>query len=378
MDRREIKLMTPATVVVLLFMAGGFAVALYRMFNGLGAATNLSDHMPWGFWIGFDVLGGVAMAAGGFMIASAVYVFNMKKYRAVARPAVLTAFLGYLLAALAIFLDIGHPFRIWHPAVMWQIHSIMFIVAIHVILYTSVLAVESSPMFFEKLKWQGALRLVNRIMVPVVVFGALLSILHQSSLGAVYMLVPNKMHPLWYSTSLPFLFLVSALMMGLSMVSFESILSARAFRHRPDFEVLDGLARGSSYVLVFYFVLKLWHLVTGPGLGAAFDGSLEANMFLVEMLVGVVAPLLLFYATDARRRISGLLAFDILVITGVVVNRLNVAVVSLAREAGEHGAAYFPSWMEIVLTLGMVSVAVFAFKLAARFLRLFPETGTEA
>jgi len=376
MNRHEIKMMTPVTLVAALLVLTGLIAVVYRLVNGLGAVTNLSDQMPWGFWIGFDVLGGVAMAAGGFMIASAVYVFNMKKYRPIARPAVLTAFLGYLLAALAIFLDLGHPFRIWHPAVMWQINSIMFVVAIHVILYTTVLAIESSPMLLEKLNMPGGLRIVKRIMVPVVVFGALLSILHQSSLGAVYMLLPGKMHPLWYSTSLPFMFLISALMMGLSMVSFESIVSARAFGHPVHHEIIQGLGRGTSYVLVFYLVLKIWHLVGRAGIGTAFDGSMEANMYLLEMLIGVIAPIVLLFGTGAGKRVNGMLAVNILVIAGVLLNRLNVGIFSLARDAAQYGGHYFPNWVEFLVTLGMIALAVLLFKIAAKYLRLFPETET--
>jgi len=226
MNQKDIKMMTPTTTVLIFIMAAGFLVAVYRMLFGLGAATNLNDLWPWGFWISFDVLGGVAMAAGGFIIAGAVYILNWKKYKPIVRPAVLNAFFGYLLAATAIFFDIGRSFRIWHPMFMWQVNSIMFIVAIHVVLYTTTLASESSPMFLEKLRMTKALNLVNKIMVPIVLFGVLLSILHQSSLGAVYLIVPSKLSPLWYSSKLPYMFLVSAVLMGLSMVSFETIFSA--------------------------------------------------------------------------------------------------------------------------------------------------------
>jgi Ni/Fe-hydrogenase subunit HybB-like protein len=239
-SQQEIKMMTPTTVVLLLIMALGSIVAIYRLINGLGAATNLNDNFPWGLWIGIDVLGGVAIAAGGFIIAAAVYILNWKKYKPIVRPAILTAFFGYLLAIIALFFDIGKPHTLWHPSVMWQIHSVMWVVAIHVILYTLTLATESSPMLFEKLKMQKAVNFVGKIMVPVVIFGVLLSILHQSSLGALYLIVPAKLSPLWYNSQLPFLFLVSAIMMGLSMVSFESIVSSKAFKHTPDMDILSG------------------------------------------------------------------------------------------------------------------------------------------
>src|SRR5574340_1461453 len=165
-----IKMWTTSTKAFAALIALGALVIAYRLLFGLGAATNLNDRFPWGLWIGIDVLGGVAMAAGGFLIAGAGYILNWKKYKSIVRPAVLNAFFGYALAATAIMFDIGLPWRIWHPVVLWQIHSVMWVVAIHVVLYTTTLATESSPMVFEKLKMQGAVKMVEMIMVPVVLF----------------------------------------------------------------------------------------------------------------------------------------------------------------------------------------------------------------
>ncbi len=374
MNQKDIKMMTPMTVGLILVMAAAGVVVVYRLLFGLGAATHLSDIWPWGFWIGMDVLGGVAMAAGGFIIAGAVYILNWKKYKVIVRPSILNAFFGYVLAATSITLDIGVPWRIWHPIVMWQINSIMFIVAIHVVLYTSTLATESSPMVFEKLKMTGAYRAVSKIMVPIVLFGVLLSTLHQSSLGAVYLIVPTKLSPLWYSKSLPYMFLISAVLMGLSMVSFETILSSRIFKHKIPMDVITGLARGSLIVAVIYFAIKVWLLVSGPGIGAAFDGSFTANMYLLEMAIGVVLPLVLLSVKDFRTRISSIFTVNILVIIGTLLNRLNVGIFGLAEYASKFGVDYFPSLMEFVLTAGMVAFAFFGFKVSAKYLNLFPET----
>ena len=374
MNQKDIKMMTPMTVGLILVMAAAGVVVVYRLLFGLGAATHLSDIWPWGFWIGMDVLGGVAMAAGGFIIAGAVYILNWRKYKVIVRPSILNAFFGYVLAATSITLDIGVPWRIWHPIVMWQINSIMFIVAIHVVLYTSTLATESSPMVFEKLKMTGAYRAVSKIMVPIVLFGVLLSTLHQSSLGAVYLIVPTKLSPLWYSKSLPYMFLISAVLMGLSMVSFETILSSRIFKHKIPMDVITGLARGSLIVAVIYFAIKVWLLVSGPGIGAAFDGSFTANMYLLEMAIGVVLPLVLLSVKDFRTRISSIFTVNILVIIGTLLNRLNVGIFGLAEYASRFGVDYFPSLMEFVLTAGMVAFAFFGFKVSAKYLNLFPET----
>jgi Ni/Fe-hydrogenase subunit HybB-like protein len=372
--QKDIKMWTPFTMVLLLIMVLGGVVLIYRLVNGLGAVTNLNDRFPWGLWIGVDVLGGVAMAAGGFLIAGAVYLFNWKKYKPIVRPAILNAFFGYLLAATAIMFDIGMPWRIWHPVVMWQIHSIMWVVAIHVVLYTATLATESSPMFFEKFKMESARKFVKLIMIPVVIFGVLLSVLHQSSLGAVYLIAPGKLSSLWYNSQLPSLFLISAVMMGLAMVSFETILSSRAFNHKPNMGILSGLARGCLIATIIYFIGKLYFLATGPGIGAAFAGTMEANMFLLEMAVGVAVPLVMLLMKNVRENINSIFFVNIMVISGILLNRLNVAIFGVYRDQSATGFSYFPSWMEIVVTLAFISMAVVGFKLASKYLRLFPET----
>jgi Ni/Fe-hydrogenase subunit HybB-like protein len=366
-------MMTPTTKVLIFLLIPGGLVAIYRLLFGLGASTNLNDLWPWGFWITFDVLGGVAMAAGGFIIAGAVYILNWKKYKIIVRSAILNAFFGYLLAAISITLDIGRSFRIWHPMVMWQINSIMFIVAIHVVLYTSTLATESSPMLFEKLGWKRAFTTVNKIMVPVVLFGVLLSTLHQSSLGAVYLIIPTKLSPLWYSKFLPYMFLISAVMMGLSMVSFETILSTRVFKHNAPVEVLQGLARGTLIVGSIYLAARVFDVARVGGIGTAFNGSFMSNLWLLEIVVGVALPVILLSLRSTRTNINRIFVVNILVILGVMLNRMNVGIFGLSEYASRAGADYFPSWMELVVTAAMVAFAILGFKVCAKYLNLFPE-----
>jgi Ni/Fe-hydrogenase subunit HybB-like protein len=370
---REIEMWTPFTRTLVAIIALGGLVLIYRLIFGLGAATNLNDRFPWGLWIGMDVLGGEAMAAGGFIIAGAVYILNWKKYKPIVRPAVLTAFFGYLLAATAVFFDIGIPYHIWHPMVMWQVHSLMWFVSIYVMLYTMTLATESSPMIFEKLKMKGALRIVEKIMAPVVLFGVLLSVLHQSSLGAVYLITPAKMSPLWYSDQIPTLFLISAIMMGLSVVSFENIISSKAFGRKPHMEILSGLARGCLIAAVVYLALKIYVLATGPGIAAAFNGSMEANMYLLELMIGVAVPIVLLLIKGARENLNRIFTVNIMVISGILLNRMNVSLFGMYRYQSSSGMSYFPSLMELVVTAAFISIAVLGFKLAAKYFRVFPE-----
>jgi len=367
----NIKTWTPATIVMVLLIIAGTAVAVYRMVLGLGAATNLNDGYPWGFWLGMDVLGGIAMAAGGFIIACAVYLFNWKKYRPIVRPAILTAFLGYLMAVVALFFDIGHPFRLWHPSIMWQYHSVMWVVAMHVIFYTTTLALEFSPMLLERMGWEKPLRYVNKIMIGAVIFGVMLSTLHQSSLGAVFLISPSKMSPLWWDTKLPFHFLVSAVCMGLSMVSLETMLSGKFLQHKVDKEIFYGLARGSLIVLSFYLLLKIYQLFTVASPGMAFDGSVEGNMYLLEMLLGVIVPVALLSSKKMRTNINMIFSVNILVIVGVLLNRMNVCLFSQESYNTWRGFSYSPSWMEFLLSLGVVALGVFLYKMSAKHLPLF-------
>lgn len=370
----DIKMDTPFTRFLIFLMTGAAVVAVYRVLFGLKASTNMNDYWPWGLWISFDVLGGVAMAAGAFLIAGAVYILNLKKYKCIARASILNAFFGYLLAAISITLDIGRTAVIWHPLVMWQVNSIMFIVAVHLVLYLTTLATESSPMVFEKLGWVRPLRFLSRIMVGAVMFGVALSLLHQSSLGANYLIVPSKLSPLWYSKIMPYMFLVSAIMMGLSMVTFETILTGKVFKHQTPMDVLSGLSRGVLYTGCVYFVMKIWILVSGPGVGALFNNGFLGAMWMIEMAVGVVIPIIVLAKKANRENLDAIFAVSIMVIIGVLFNRLNVGIFAMSDFANRVGGDYIPSVMEFILTAGMIAFAILGFKVCAKYLDLFPST----
>jgi len=212
------------------------------------------------------------------------------------------------------------------------------------------------------------------LMVPVVLFGVLLSTLHQSSLGAVYLIAPSKLSPLWYSNALPSLFLISAVMLALSMVSFETILSSRAFHHELPVEVLKGLARGTLIVGGGYLAIKLIDLARGPGIGLALNGSFLSNLWLLEMGVGVALPLILLSFRSIRTDINRIFVVNILVILGVMLNRVNVGIFGVAEYATGAGGDYFPSFIELMVTAAMVAFAVLGFKVCAKYLNLYPET----
>jgi c(7)-type cytochrome triheme protein len=354
--------------VFIALMAAGAYATYVRFVRGLGASTNLNDQFPWGLWIGFDVLVGVGLAAGGFVISAVVHIFNIERYHAVARPAILTAFLGYSLVSVALAFDIGQPWRIWHPLVFWNPHSVMFEVAWCVMLYTNVLAIEFSPMLFERLGWQKPLRLVRALYVPFVLMGVLLSMMHQSSLGTMFLIVPDKLHGLWYTPWLPVFFFITAIAAGLGMTIVESYLSQRAFGHRLDQRLLEGAARVAVVLLAVYALWKTEDLAGRGNLGLALRLTPESVMFWGEMGLGVFLPMLIFAIPRLRRRPSALFLGAVLTVLGFVVNRLNVSITGLQ---GAMGARYFPSAMELAVTAAFVAAGFAIFSFSVKNLKVF-------
>ena len=350
-------------------LAGGAYATVVRFAGGLGASTHLSDAFPWGLWIGFDVLVGVGLAAGGFVIAATVHVFRLEKYEPIARPTILTAFLGYSLVVVALMFDLGRPYRIWHPLVMWNPHSVMFEVAWCVTLYSTVLFLEFLPLVLEKFGWERPLRFLHSAYVPLVIVGVLLSTLHQSSLGTLYVIAPDKLHGLWYTPLLPVFFFLSAIAAGLAMTIFESFMSQRAFGKRLEPPILQGLARASVVVLMLYAVWKVEDLAARGNLALVFKVTPESVLFWGEMSLGVLLPLALYALPRVRRSESGLFFASVLTIIGFVINRLNVAVTGMTASSGVH---YVPSWMELVVTLSIVAVGFVLFGLAVKHLPVFP------
>jgi Ni/Fe-hydrogenase subunit HybB-like protein len=356
-------------VFFVFLMIVGLYVAFVRYFQGLGAATNLSDNFPWGLWIGFDLLVGVGLAAGGFVIAATVHIFHIEKYEPIARPTILTAFLGYLMVIVALLFDLGQPWRIWHAIIMWNPHSVMFEVGWCVMLYTTVLALEFSPVVFERLRYKTPLKIIHAVTIPLVIAGVILSSLHQSSLGSLYLIVPEKIYPLWYSSNLPYLFFVSAVAVGPAMVIIESFLSSRAFGREIELPILSQIAKITAVALSVYLVLKIEDVVNSHLWPRVFTFNLEGILYWVEIGLGVLLPIILIVSPRVRSDKKGLFVCALLVVLGFVMNRLNLAITSLERNAG---TSYFPSWMEISITLMIVTLGFAAFRLAVRYLPIFP------
>ncbi len=358
------------TIVLAFIWILGIYAVFTRFYYGLGAATNLSDQFPWGIWIGFDILVGVGLAAGGFVVAATVYIFNLKTYKPIARSTILTAFLGYLLVIGALMIDLGKPYNVWHPLIMWNHHSVMFEVGWCVMLYTTVLFLEFLPVLFERFRLERPLRIIRSITVPLVIVGVLLSTLHQSSLGTLYVIVPDKLHPLWYSGLLPLYFFISAIAAGLAMVIFESYLSARAFGKELEFSLLAQLSRIIVLVLGLYLMVRVQDMSSRGALQYVFDGSQESLYFLLEVGLGVLLPIILFLTPKIRNNTAGLFLGAVFTLLGFVMHRLNVAITGMTRSAGVE---YVPTWMELAVTASIVAAGIVIFRYAAKYLPIFSQ-----
>ncbi|MFC1903262.1 NrfD/PsrC family molybdoenzyme membrane anchor subunit [Chloroflexota bacterium] len=292
------------------------------------------------------------------------------------RPAILTAFLGYTLVILALLVDLGQPWYIWHAIIYWNIHSPLFEVAVCVMSYTTVLALEFSPAVFEGLSrsnlpvirrfnWYIPWRVIRAIQIPLVIAGVVLSTLHQSSLGSMLLMMPETLHALWYTPILPILFLVSAIAVGPAMVIFESTLSTRVFGHKLDIDVLSGLAKAIPWILGLYLLLKLIELMAVGEIGLIFLAYPQNLLWWGEIIVGVILPIILLSSPDVRKSRTAVFWSSVLVIIGLVLNRFNVSMLALGMRPG---TTYFPHWMEFAISVGLVADALLVIWLAHRFL----------
>ncbi len=340
-------------------------VMVHRFVYGLAASTNLSDINPWGIWIGVDVMSGIALAAGGLVIGTAYHLFGMKEYNHLVRPAILTSLIGYMFAVFALLFDLGRYYRLPYPLVVSAgLSSIMFMIVWHFTLYILILLVEWSPALFEWLNLKKLREIFNKLAVWATVFGVIIAGGHQSALGALYVITPGKLHPLWYSELLPVFFLVSAIFAGISMVIFESSLTHRVFKKQVEhfnndkFDRLTiGLGKAASAALLTYFFLKVlgithshtWGLLNTP----------YGYWFLVEILGFVILPVFLFTYGVRNRSVKVVRWTALLTVIGVILNRVNTSIIAFNWNAAER---YYPQWTEIVITIGITTMGVIVFR----------------
>ncbi|MDP3544509.1 MAG: Ni/Fe-hydrogenase cytochrome b subunit [Elusimicrobiota bacterium] len=376
-----VKFLTPGVIVLILLALNGLAFLAGRLFFGIGAVTNLTNQYPWGIWIGIDVAGGVALAAGGFTTAALGHVMNREEYHAVVRPALLTAMLGYTFVALGVMIDIGRWYYIWHPLVFWNGTSALFEVGICVTIYVNVLYIEFLPIvterFIGRVNLPGLLSrfnaLVERVlralerglsktMFVFIIAGIVLSTLHQSSLGTLMVIAGPKMHPLWQTPILPLLFLLSAIAVGFPMVIVESLVAARSFGLKPEMQLLSKLGAMTAPLLGVYLAFKIGDMFIRETFVHLTVVNTASVMFTLEVLLGVVVPLRMFLSRDVLKSPPLLFVAASLTVLGVLMNRVNNFVV--AYTPSYSLGSYVPSLGEVSVTAGFICMLVLLYRAA--------------
>ncbi len=378
-------LWTPGVLVMLVFMFAGALAIIARFTGGIGYVTNLTHARPWGIWVGIDVATGVALAAGGFTTAALAHIFGRHYYEPVTRPALLTAVLGYTFVVIGLLVDIGRSWAIWKPMFHWNFNSVLFEVAMCVMIYLTVLYIEFLPIVAEQFKGrvnlpgilsklnnlvdkllQVADRILGKVMWVFIILGVVLSCMHQSSLGSLMLVAPTKLHPLWYTPILPLLFLTSAIAVGYPMVVFETTLATSSFKLNSEMHILAPLTRITIYLLGVYMLLKVGDMVVRGTWVYLLDGTTQTNAFIVEMLFGVMLPWAMLLFQRVRQSAKGVFFAAALIVGGVVLNRINVFIVGFKPPLSDNG--YFPAVPEILVTLGLVATLMFIYRVAVTYL----------
>jgi len=360
-------------IVAIIFTTGLYATYV-RFFEGFRASTNLSDQMPWGLWVGLGTLCGIGLSAAGFGISAAVYLLGMERYRPILRASILISFLGYLTVMVGYLYEIGLPWRFWHPIVMWNHRSVLFDVCICIMTYMTVLTFEFAPAVIEKLPWtafrETILRYHHKILIAVVLAGVLLSSMHQSYLGGLFLIARGKIHPLWYSQYMHALFYLSAIPAGLALTVMAIYLCMRSLKVRIDFSILSDCGRMIQLLLIVYAFFKLLDLVSNQALGYAFQRTSEAGYFWLEVALFLAIPIFLLSFQSVRSNPERLYWTSAIVVAGFMVDRLNVSINSLQSAMGTH---YVPKWTELASSVLVIAAGVIAFRYAVIYLDILPK-----
>jgi len=347
----------PFMVLMLLFMIA-MAILLARLALGLGPVTHLNDGYPWGIWIVIDVMIGTAFGCAGYGLALLVYLLNKGEYHPLVRPAMMAGLFGYGLAGLAVMIDLGRYWNFW--ALLWpgymQFNSVMLEVALCVMAYIMVLAIEFSPAFLERFGMKDIQKKLNKVLFLFIAVGILLPTMHQSSLGTLAVVAGHQISALWQTQLLPPLFLLSALLMGYAIVPFESILSSKGLSRPMETPILAKISKVAWIVALLYLVIRVADLIYRGALSLAFVPNFDAFMFWVEMLLFIIPVVILTNkANRTHPRMIFLSAISFLLAGSVY--RLNIYIVGYHPTAGGSWS-YFPSVTEILLTLGIFSLEV--------------------
>ncbi|MFC2097500.1 NrfD/PsrC family molybdoenzyme membrane anchor subunit [Bacteroidota bacterium] len=395
------KIISPWLIILYGFSAIAIALIIYRFNVGLGASTNHSDGYPWGILIGANIMAGIALTTGGLIMAIVVNVFGREKYKHLYRAAILTAFLGYIMEIFALFVDLGRSIEMWHSILYWNNASPMFLVGWCVILYGTILALEFTSILLEKNKllkrrydivasilgiiimtffiflmsanliytittfllftilWILFKSLLSKanIQIILIIVGIVISIIHQSSLGILYLMVPFKLAAPWYTTLLPIDSILTAICVGLAMIIIESIISIRVYRIAVDSVLIRNLSKAMVWVILLTLLFKFVVLYIQNGL--IFNATTKQLLaFWIEVGAGLILPLILLILPVVKKTEKAILWISIMVVGGVILNRANIVWIG---QNIENYPVYYPHIFEILITIGIFSMTILLF-----------------
>jgi Ni/Fe-hydrogenase subunit HybB-like protein len=343
----------------------------YRLIRGLGPATNLNDHWPWGLWIAFDDLSGIALAAGGFFTAFMAHILNAKKYKMLARAALITSLFGYLIVSIGVLMDLGRWYNFWRPLVFWGYHSWLFVVLWCVILYLNVQVLQLGHIVFERVNVPKMKKIFDQILPALFVTGIVIAFVHQSALGALYIAMIDRQDPLWWSMLLPLFFLLSAIFVGPAMCVIEGSLASKAYKmdFHHEMPLLIPVMKIGMWTMIVYFVLKIIDLAYRGHFMSMFAGTLESNLFLLALVAGVLIPIILLAKPNHQITVPRIVTAAVLMVGGLVLDRMNVVFTSMGKAMGGH---YFPHCIEFSISIGLIAFLLMAYCFMVENFKIFP------
>ncbi len=354
-----------------LFLTAIFLVGVYfmaqRFTSGMGEVSNLNGGYAWGIWVVYDVVVATAFACGGYALAFAVYVFNKGQYHPLVRPAVLASLLGYALGGFGAFFDMGRFWQFYEIFLPgnWNFNSVMLEVGLCVATYIIILTLEFAPALLERLGMKGLLKALNKVLFLFIALGVLLPTMHQSSLGSLLIAMGHKVHPLWQTLQLqPLLALLSALIMGFSIVVFEASTSVVGFGKKSESHLLSGLGKITVGLLVGFLLVRFATLILQGKFGLIFSSGFASFMFLLETALFVV-PLLILLSPAKRERGSQLLIAAVAMLLAGTLYRFDAFLITFSPGPG---FSYFPSAPEIMITFGVVAFELMAYLVMVKLL----------
>jgi len=359
------KVFTPFNLISGLVVFTALVILVFRFKDGLGSVTHASQELPWGLWINFNVITGVAFAGGAYVLTFMVYILGMEKYKPIVRATVLYALLAYIFYAGALLLDLGRPWKIMNPIIgnSFGLSAVIFLVAWHFILYMGSLFIEFYPTVAEWATFKRQRKIFASMTLAVVIFGIALSTLHQSGLGAIFLMAKAKIHALWYSEFIPILFFISSIFAGLSLVIIIETINQRVFRNRMSFKhksahrsIILGLARTCSVAMFVYFTMLV--LVFLHGKNYSYLSTTWGYWYLVEVIGFVLIPCFMFLQAYRTRNLLLVRIASFVAVFGIIINRLNVTTIAY-RWYDESFA--WPTWQEVVVSIAVLFVQIWVY-----------------